>query len=235
MISNEKENGMSKAFDKWQKFYCQKQQGLMWPNETLVRFFKATYMPGHKENYENKKVLDIGFGTGNNLMFLGTLGMKLYGIEVQKDICEQGMDRLMKMGYSADFRVGTNAEIPFKDNFFDYILSWDVLHYEGQEDKIKKAIKEYHRVLKPGGRLYLSTVAPRHTILKDSETLGIHQYRIGLKTDFRKGQVFFYFDRPEYIQFYFSSYFSDVQVGRVTLDYFGDINDTFIMTAVNRR
>lgn len=226
---------MNKAFGKWQQFYCQKQLGLMWPNETLIRFFKGKYMPGHLKSYENKKVLDIGFGTGNNLMFCGSLGMKLYGIEVLKDICCQGKERLKAMGYDADLRVGINSRIPFEDNLFDYIVSWDVIHYEGCEKNIQKAVKEYHRVLKPGGRVYLSTVAPQHTILKNSQTLGIHQYKIGLETDFRKGQTFFYFDAPQYIKFYFSEYFSDIAVGRVTLEYFSSVNDTFIVTAVNKR
>ena len=223
----------NKAFSNWMDFYCEQQLGMTWPNETLVRFFKANYMPGFLPDYSGRKVLDVGFGTGNNLMFCATLDMELYGVEVHEEICLQTIQRMADTGYKADLRSGTNSEIPFSDNFFDYIVSWDVIHYEGSEDRVLQAIREYNRVLKPGGRLYLSTVAPDHTILRGSKTLGNHRYEIGREDDFRKGESFFYFDSPNYLNFYFSELFSDIRVGRVTLDYFDEINDTFILTAVN--
>ncbi|MDP8213175.1 MAG: class I SAM-dependent methyltransferase [Candidatus Zapsychrus exili] len=224
-----------KAFTDWMNFYCKQNKGLMWPNETLVRLFKGSYMPGVRKNYKGKKVLEVGFGVGNNLMFCGTLDMELFGVEVHKDICDHATKRMEELGHNADLKVGKNSKIPFKDNSFDYIVSWDVLHYEGREDLIVKAISEYSRVLKPGGRFFISTVAPKHTILRKSKTLGNHQYEIGREDDFRKGETFFYFDSKEYIKFYFSKYFSKIDVGRVTLDYFTEVNDTFIITAVNNK
>jgi ubiquinone/menaquinone biosynthesis C-methylase UbiE len=225
----------TEAFTQWMNFYCKQQKGLMWPNETLVRFFKGSYMPGFRESYAGKSVLEVGFGTGNNLMFCGTLGMELFGVEVHEDICQQIGKKIKEMGYDADLRVGRNSEIPFPDDSFDYIVSWDVIHYEGCEERIIKAVKEYSRVLKPGGRVFLSTVAPDHTILRKSKTLGNHQYEIGREDDFRKGEIFFYFDSPNYLDFYFSGHFSEIKVGRVTLDYFTEVNDTFILSALNKK
>jgi ubiquinone/menaquinone biosynthesis C-methylase UbiE len=225
----------TEAFTKWMNFYCKQQKGLMWPNETLVRFFKGSYMPGFCKSYKGKKVLDVGFGTGNNLMFCGTLGMELFGVEVHKEICQKTSEKMKEMGYKAELMPGSNRRIPFPDDFFDYLISWDVIHYEGKEDRIVEAISEYSRVLKPKGRLFLSTVAPRHTILRNSKSLGNHRYEIGRADDFRKGETFFYFDAPKYIEFYFSNNFSDIHIGRVTLDYFTEINDTFIVTAVNKK
>lgn len=225
---------VNQAHSMWKKFYVQQQKGMLYPNETLVRFLKGTYMPAFKKSYKGKKVLDIGFGSGNNTMFLGSLGMALHGIEVDRAICEQGKARLEAVGYKGEFRVGTNSDIPFPDKTFDYLVSWDVIHYEGNEANIVRAIEEYHRVLKPGGWLLLSTVAPHHTILRGSKITAPHCYTIGLRTDFRKGQQFFYFDSPEYIKHYFAKQFINISVGRVTLDYFAYINDTFTLNAVNR-
>ena len=225
---------MIQAHSKWKQFYVQQQKGMLYPNETLVRFLKGTYFPAYKKSYAGKKVLDIGFGTGNNSMFLGSLGMVLHGTEVDKDICKQGKVRLESVGYKDDFRVGTNSNIPFPDKTFDYLASSDVIHYEGNETNIAKAIDEYHRVLKPGGWLLLSTVAPDHTILKGSKIMAPHCYKIGLTTDFRKGQQFFYFDSPRYLKHYFEKQFSNISVGRVTLDYFTYVNDTFTLNAVNK-
>ena len=138
--------------------------------------------------------------------------MALHGNEVDKDICKQGKVRLESVGYKDDFRVGTNSNIPFPDKTFDYLASSDVIHYEGNETNIAKAIDEYHRVLKPGGWLLLSTVAPDHTILKGSKTIAPHCYKIGLETDFRKGQQFLYFDSPRYRKHYFGKQFANISL-----------------------
>ena len=62
---------MIQAHSKWKQFYVQQQRGMLYPNETLARFLKGTYFPAYMKSYAGKKVLDIGFGTGNNSMFLG--------------------------------------------------------------------------------------------------------------------------------------------------------------------
>jgi ubiquinone/menaquinone biosynthesis C-methylase UbiE len=226
------------SVNKWNAFYREgPNTGTvpLWPNESLVRLFKAQYFPWFNSSYKGCRVLDSGFGSGNNLMFCGTLEMELYGVEIHEDICRQTADRLSEMGYQSVLKTGDNRNIPFPDNHFDYLISWDVIHYEREEERVVSALREYARVMKPGARLFLSTVAPRHTILRGSETLGGHQYRIGRKDDFRQGQVFFYFDMPHYLEFYLSQNFSDILIGRSTLDYFIEINDTFLATAVKKK
>ncbi len=226
----------SNPVNKWNEFYREaaKRGGVAtWPSENLVRCFKARYFSWFKESYERNKVIDVGFGSGSNLMFCGSLGMEIYGVEIHGDICRQSTETLKELGYEADLRIGDNRHIPFPDNYFDYLISWDVIHYEGEEGYIAEAIAEYHRVLKPTGRFFLSTVAPDHSILENSKALGAHRYEINWGNDFRNGQVFFYFDSPKYIQFYFSKHFADVVVGRSCSDYFGRIRyDAFLVTGL---
>ncbi|MDH4187792.1 MAG: class I SAM-dependent methyltransferase [Nitrospira sp.] len=204
----------------------------MWPSETLVRLFKGDYIPGLHRDYAGKRVIDIGFGNGNNLMFLASLGLYLYGTEVREEICEMVRQKLARLGLNADLRVGTNRCLPFADNEFDFLVSWNVIHYEDNEAAICEAIAEYHRVLAPGGRFFVSTTGPEHKILRDSDTLGGHRYRIGRDDDFRKGQVFFYFDAPNYVQCYFSRLFSKVLVGRTHDFLMTETLDWFVATGV---
>lgn len=129
-------------------------------------------------------------------------------------------------------RVGTNQEIPFENNSFDFLVSWNVLHYEGTEEGIKAGIKQYARVLKPGGRLFLSTTGPQHKILKNGQTLGNHLYQIGRDEDFRKGQVHFFFDNINYLEFYFSWCFQELQFGRIEDMLFREKLDWWLVTGV---
>lgn len=228
MIEDEK----FKTWTSIHKAESEKGANLMWPSETLVRLFKGSYVPSSDKNYNGKKVLDIGFGNGNNLCFLSTLGLSLYGTEVSEEICEITRKTMAQLGSNCNLQVGTNRNLPFSDNEFDYLVSWNVIHYEDTEEKIRQAIKEYHRVLKPNGRFYISTTGPEHLILKDSKIIGAHRYLIGREGDFRKGQVFFYFDSPEYIHYYFSELFKDVLVGRTHDFLMTETLDWFIITGV---
>ena len=224
-----------KAFDKWAAVYNKAAadgSDLMWPSETLIRLFKGDYVPGLDRNYAGKKVVDVGFGDGNNTIFLASLGLSLSGTEVRQDICELVSGKLATLGHQADLRVGTNRTLPFPNDEFDFLVSWNVVHYEDNETDIRNAIAEYCRVLKPGGRFFVSTTGPEHKILKDSSTVGEHRYRIGREDDFRKGQVYFYFDTASHCQNYFSEQFSDVLVGRTYDTLLTETLDWFIITGV---
>ena len=222
-------------FEKWARTYrAFAEQGteLMWPSETLVRLFKGDYVSGLDRCYSGKSVLDVGFGSGNNLILEADLGLSLHGTEVDESICTAVLKKLQSLGHDADLRVGTNQNIPFEDNEFDFLVSWNVIHYEDSEEDILSAIAEYHRVLKPGGRLFVSTTGPDHKILKDSKTLAPHRHLIRRDDDFRKGQVFYYFDTAEFAHQCFSTQFSNVSVGRTHDCLMTETLDWFIVSAV---
>jgi len=139
---------------------------------------------------------------------------------------------LARYGYVAELRTGTNRHLPFQDNEFDLLVSWNVIHYENNEAAIREAVSEYYRVLKLRGRFILSTTGPDHMILRNSETLGGHRYRIGQPDDFRRGQVYFYFDAPNYIRFYFGEKFHDILVGRTRDFLMTQTQDYWIVTGM---
>ncbi len=95
---------------------------------------------------ENKgKLLDAPAGTGILAMKLKALGFDCYGC----DINEEGFKV-----QDVEFRVGDlNKSIPFEANYFDYITCIDGLeHLENPHN----AIREFKRLLKKGGKLFIS-------------------------------------------------------------------------------
>jgi len=225
----------SEAYENWTKTYkafLKDRRTLNWPPTPLVRMFMGNYIPDHVRDFEGKKVLDVGCGTGNNMAFFGMLGLELFATEVTDELCSITRKKVGELGLSLNIRTGFNRQIPFESDYFDYLVSWNVIHYENNEKDMCNAIAEYARVMKPGGRLFLSTTGPRHMILKNAEIVGPHLYKIGRDDDFRKGEVFFYFDSPEYIKYYFSKSFKDIMVGTVSDFMFTEWQDYFLVTAV---
>lgn len=220
-------------FTKWKDYYLEQQESLRsWPDETLIRILKGPYLDSYNLEFKDKNVLDVGFGNGESFMFLKSLDLNIHGTEIDEAVCIKVSNWAEKNGLQVDLKPGVNTKIPYQDNYFDYLISWNVLHYEDNEENILKGLAEYARVLKPGGRIFISTTGPEHKILVNSKKVGPHKYLIGRDDDMRKGQVFYYFDEPSEIKRVFSKSFDDILVGRTHSELFTDTLDWFIITAV---
>ena len=94
---------------------------------------------------QKKKGLEIGVGTGR---FAEPLGIE-YGLEPSKSMAEIAKKRGIKI------YEGVAEDIPFKDEFFDYVLMTTTLCF--LKDPIK-GLKEIKRILKPNGTLIIGTI-----------------------------------------------------------------------------
>ena len=99
------------------------------------------------------RVLDAGCGTGRNLRFLG----ERYGVDVLGlDHSSVALDCCVARGAARLVRGSVNA-LPFPDRSVDLITSFDVLMTAGVDDLA--AMREFARVLRPGGALVLRVPA----------------------------------------------------------------------------
>jgi len=88
----------------------------------------------------------VGCGDGEYTSLFCYNDNEVFGLDIKKRI---------KPKYKKFQFVRGNAEsLPFLDESFDLIISFDVLEHIGDD---KKAIKEMYRVLKRGGRVFLET------------------------------------------------------------------------------
>lgn len=113
------------------------------------------------------KLLDVGSGTGPDLILLKSLypKMKLAGIDADAKIVAIAEKKVKKLGLDIKFTRAFAEDMPFADNSFDAVWSNLTLHHMPTESK-KKALKEMYRVLKPKGYLFLIEFSkPGHPIL----------------------------------------------------------------------
>jgi ubiquinone/menaquinone biosynthesis C-methylase UbiE len=112
---------------------------------------------------KGKKVVDIGCGTGIlSFMALENEAAQVRGVDPSQYMLDQCRKKSISKGYSEEiisFYEGDAQNIPFQDATFDVVLSNMVL---GMIPDQQAAIKEFTRVLRPGGILALTTHGPAH-------------------------------------------------------------------------
>lgn len=206
-----------KSGKKWAKFHQERVGGRYprWPNEAMLKVIFGKYLSRTISLTSDSKILDVGCGFGNNLLPFLDLGCECCGVEIDPEIGSITTGILAEHGYDVHVRQGENRSIPFDQDTFDLVLSINTLHYEDTQEKILRSLKEFKRVLRPGGAVYFSTVGPEHEIYKRAEPLGEHLYRI-CNYDFRDGQTFFFFHDSMDLQHCLKNEFEDVETGRVT-------------------
>lgn len=96
-------------------------------------------------------IADIGCGTGGNIPTL-----QKHGNVIGLDISEKALDYCRKKGYA---NVRLMPEVPgtgLENESVDLITMFDVLEHIKQDEN---ALREYYRVLKPGGMYFLTVPA----------------------------------------------------------------------------
>ena len=108
-----------------------------------------------KEDIENKVVLDIGCGYGAFVLYASEKNVKkVVGIEITEKDLETAKKCVKKE--NVELKVGSGIEIPYPDNYFDTVVSFEVLEHIPKNTE-NKMFSEINRVLKKNGKLYLST------------------------------------------------------------------------------
>jgi len=105
----------------------------------LVNFYRALII---KIFLKPKNCLDVGCGTGGLVKWLRFFGIDAFGIEISKDALE-----LAEKNIKPFLKIGDIVKIPYPDNYFDLVVTFDVLEHLDRS-KIKKAILETIRVSK---------------------------------------------------------------------------------------
>lgn len=125
-------------------------------NDSVELFFARHKRWGiNTEWFKEKKCLDAGCGGGRFMVALARLGARdVKGIDISTTAVSLANERLKKRGLlRAEARTASVLAIPFPDHSFDYVISSGVIHHTPDP---KGAFKELVRVLRPGGKLFLS-------------------------------------------------------------------------------
>lgn len=94
---------------------------------------------------KNSKILDVGCAKGflmYDLLKVSKNKIKVYGVDISSYAKSKAMPEVRKK-----IKICNCNKLPFKDNFFDLVISINTIHNLKKND-CKKAIKEINRVSK---------------------------------------------------------------------------------------
>lgn len=139
------------------------------------RYEKEWHIPAAADFASTRglRVLEIGCGVGTDGLQFARAGATYTGVDLTEAAVELARKNFASAGVPGEFRVADAEKLDFSDESFDIVYSHGVLHHTPD---IEAAVREVHRVLKPGGR---AIVMLYHR--------GSYNYRIGIRVLRRAG------------------------------------------------
>jgi SAM-dependent methyltransferase len=130
------------------------------PEENIASFAGTGNPFGLGPVHPGDVVVDVGSGAGFDSLIasrlVGSEG-RVVGIDMTDEMIEKAQAGAKTMGAAnVQFRKGFADSLPLADDFADVLISNGVLNLTPDKNK---TLKEWARVLKPGGRMFIGDIA----------------------------------------------------------------------------
>lgn len=103
---------------------------------------------------EKLDVADIGCGPGAQSLVWALAGHRVHGVDINEGLLALARKRADEAGFAVDFCLGSATNLPFADASMDVCLAPEILEHVPDW---QACLREFSRILRPGGVLYLST------------------------------------------------------------------------------
>jgi ubiquinone/menaquinone biosynthesis C-methylase UbiE len=134
------------------KYFSKYYDSLIEPMNSGLRSIGFKMLPAKS----GMKVLDIGCGTGAQLVRYQSVQCKVFGVDTSPSMLQRAR---LKLGEQAEIYQVSGSRLPFPENHFDIILLSTVLHEMDPELRVKVLIEAY-RVMKESGRILIIDFHP---------------------------------------------------------------------------
>lgn len=135
----------------WEDFYDENIYTMWYPGEPTIRLLGKL---SKSIDLKGLNGLDIGCGVGRNTILMSNMGLKAHGIDISKNAIKLAKKNADNKGVKAKFIAYDGKTFPFKDSFFDVIISIGVLDHMPMKDALD-LMEEIKRTLKPNGVIEL--------------------------------------------------------------------------------
>jgi ubiquinone/menaquinone biosynthesis C-methylase UbiE len=144
--------------------------GVAAPAYNLPFLQQWVYRPAHDEvvaqlrDHQSARVVDVACGTGilADRIERDLHPANVYGVDMSEGMLNQARSRSTQV----QWRRGPAEQLPFDDGALDAVVTTSAFHFFDQP----AALREFHRVLSPGGLVAVSTLSARQPLLPGLST-----------------------------------------------------------------
>ena len=116
------------------------------PQPAIIKLAEAGQIRG--------SVLDVGCGTGENLLYLAARGHEAWGLDFVPVATERAKAKAAERGIEAHFIVGNALELNTLGRQFDTVIDCGLFHTFADEER-PVFVQGLAQVLQPGGLLHI--------------------------------------------------------------------------------
>src|SRR5580658_6380468 len=128
--------------------------------EAIQRRFEAGRLLSMGGGMRGGRALEIGCGrgVGVDIVFDRFGADRVDAFDLDPDMIEQARRRLARHGDQVRLWVGDAEEIQAEEDTYDAVIDFAIVHHVPDW---RRALREVHRVLRPGGSFYAEEVLAR--------------------------------------------------------------------------
>lgn len=134
--------------------YSFESQIAYWNHEGATKTFTHPVNMDWLQEYltPEARILDCGCGYGRVAAMLSQQGYQVIGV----DSAAAMIEKALRLHPTLSFQQIAPPNVPFDDSFFDAAVLFAVLTCIPSDDDQRAVVNELHRVVRPGGLLYIS-------------------------------------------------------------------------------
>ncbi|NVM01826.1 MAG: class I SAM-dependent methyltransferase [Candidatus Helarchaeota archaeon] len=108
-----------------------------------------------------KRILDLACGSGRHILYLVKSGFEVNGLDFSNEGIKKAKSQLEEKKLHAELVISSMyKKFPYNDKLFDAVICIRAIHHN-LISKIRIAIKEIERVLKPNGLIFITVPKKR--------------------------------------------------------------------------
>ena len=124
------------------------------PQPAIVRLAQSGEIVG--------TVLDVGCGTGENALYLSSLGHEVTAIDTAQEAIDKARRKSLERRLRVNFRLVDALALPCLGLTFDTVIDSGLFHVFSDEERVEYA-NNLGAVLMPGGRCFMLCLSERET------------------------------------------------------------------------
>ena len=139
------------------------------------------------------KILDLGCGIGRHSLLFAASGYEVSAIDSSVEALRSLKEKAMREKLLIDSRRALMTELPYEDEYFDYVIAFHVI-YHGYRRDVEEALSEIRRVLKPGGECFATFNSSESSSLRNTKGKRIDRRTVIKSEGIEDGVPHYYVD-----------------------------------------